>query len=88
MQKDIQAIFFDLGDTLIRTKIEILEKISAAIGALRKAPLTTTAYLTAFHNEWSKRRKSLDEALIRSVTSPEEEIEYWENFFNALLAEL
>lgn len=45
MQKDIQAIFFDLGNTLIRTKMEIVEKISAAIGNPRKAPLATTAYL-------------------------------------------
>lgn len=88
MLSDIQAVLLDLGDTLTRTKIEIVEKICAAIGTLRKTPLTTTAYLTAFHNEWSKRQKPLDEALIRSVTSPEDEIEYWENFFNALLANL
>lgn len=88
MLSDIQAVFLDLGDTLIRTKMEIVDKICTAIGNLRKKPLTTTAYLTVFHNEWSKRRKPLDEALIRSVTSPEDEIEYWKNFFNTLLADL
>jgi putative hydrolase of the HAD superfamily len=88
MSPNIQAVFFDLGDTLIRTRTDIVEKICIAVGEKRKKPMGHLEYLTAFYGEWIKRQKPLDKELIKSITDAEREIKYWNDFFESLLPSL
>lgn len=88
MLRDVQAVFFDLGDTLTRTRTDIVEKICIAVGEKRKKPMGHLEYQTAFHSEWNKRQKPLDKELFKSVTDAEGEIKYWNDFFESLLPSL
>jgi len=88
MSAKVQAVFIDLGDTLIRTKQEIVADICKVIGNNRNKPLEQFEYLTAFQSEWNKRQKPLDKELIKSVISPKDEVLYWNNFFVSLLTNL
>ena len=88
MFSDIQAIFFDLGDTLVRIKSEILQVICDAIGKARGNPLEVNEYMRVFQDEWNKRQKPLDKELIKGVVTHADEVGYWKNFFHSLLITL
>ena len=88
MSTKVQAVFFDLGDTLTRTRQEIVANICKVIGNNRNKPLEQIEYLTTFQSEWKKRQKPLDKELIKSVISPKDEVFYWNNFFVSLLTNL
>ncbi len=78
MSPKIQAVFFDLGDTLVRIKLEIVQKICIAIENIQKKTLSTNDYLIAFQSEWNKRQKPLDKELIKGVATSDEEIKVLE----------
>jgi putative hydrolase of the HAD superfamily len=88
MSSQIQAIFFDLGDTLVRIKLGILKAICETIGKFRERPLKPDEYLIACQNEWKNRKGPADRDLIRSVITHEAEVQYWKDFFQALLKTL
>jgi len=88
MFSNIQAIFFDLGDTLVRIRPEVLQTICNEIGQFRKKPLKPSEYMAAFQNEWNKRKTSSAKDLIREINSVEREIEYWRDYFDTLLIDL
>lgn len=81
----IDAIFFDLGDTLVRIKLKILQEICKKIAEIRGQPLEINEYMDAFLKEWSYRSKPLDKQIIKSVNTTEGEIQYWKGFFESLL---
>lgn len=88
MFSNIKAIFFDLGDTLVRIRLEILQNICEKIGTIREKPLEINEYMDAFLEEWSNRSKPLDRQLIKEVNTHDEELRYWNNFFVSLLPTL
>jgi len=85
---DVQAIFFDLGDTLVHIKPEILQTVCGKIGRSRGYPLKIDEYEIAFQKEWSKRRSPAYMHLIKGVSTHKKEIIYWESFFASLLTTL
>ena len=88
MYPHIQAVFFDLGDTLVRIKSEILQVICNTIGKTRGNPLAVNEYMRAFQDEWNKHQKPLDKELIKGVVTLDDEVGYWKNFFHSLLITL
>ncbi len=88
MFPDIQAIFFDLGDTLVCIKPRILQTICETLGRVRKEPLVINEYMIAFQTEWGNRKSPLDTHLIKDVDTHEEEVSYWQGFFQPMLKSL
>jgi putative hydrolase of the HAD superfamily len=84
----VQAIFFDLGDTLVRIKLRILQQICKRLEEIRGQPLEINEYMDAFLKEWGYRSKPLDKQVIKSVNTYEGEIHYWKGFFESLLPTL
>jgi FMN phosphatase YigB (HAD superfamily) len=85
---DTEVIFFDLGDTLVRTKLILLQNICEMIGRIRSHPLEVNEYMLAFQKEWSNRRNQNAENAIKDVITPAQEINYWQDFFRSLLRRL
>jgi len=81
MLSSIQVIFFDLGDTLVRIKLEILQEICRTIGEKRGRPLEIHNYMADFRAEWSNHE-------IKNVTTHAQELVYWRGFFYYLLKNL
>jgi HAD superfamily hydrolase (TIGR01509 family) len=81
MLSNIQVIFFDLGDTLVRIKLEILQEICRTIGRIRGQPLDIHEYMDAFRAQWSNRD-------IKAVTTHPQELVYWQGFFQDLFKSL
>jgi FMN phosphatase YigB (HAD superfamily) len=77
----IQVIFFDLGDTLVRIKLDILQEICQTIGKKRGRPLKIHEYMDAFRAEWSHHE-------IKNITTHSQELVYWKGFFYNLLKNL
>ena len=81
MLSSIQVIFFDLGDTLVRIKLEILQDICRTINKKRRPPLEIHEYMADFRAEWSHHE-------IKDVTTHAQELVYWRGFFYNLLKNL
>jgi HAD superfamily hydrolase (TIGR01509 family) len=77
----IQVIFFDLGDTLVRIKLEILQDICRTIGEKRGRPLEIHEYMADFRAEWSNHE-------IKNITTRAQELVYWRGFFYYLMKNL
>ena len=88
MNTDIQVLFFDLGDTLVYIRKEIIEKICNLIKTSTGTSVDFDTYMAAFAKEWKNRTKPLDNALIKEVSNEEDEKKYWEGFLEALLLSL
>jgi HAD superfamily hydrolase (TIGR01509 family) len=90
MAPKIEAVFFDLGDTLVHISFPTVMKICNKIGEIRERPLSTKTYRTAFANEWSNRSSLSDTESVKgtNANSEESERQYWKNFFESLLPAL
>jgi HAD superfamily hydrolase (TIGR01509 family) len=91
MESKIQAVFFDLGDTLVRISFVTLAKICIRITEDSGVPLSTKEYTRAFHDEWKNRSSSLETKLVKDIkkeVAEESERKYWRNFFESLLLSL
>jgi putative hydrolase of the HAD superfamily len=88
MNTDIQVLFFDLGDTLVYIKKEIIDKICNLIKTTTEKSVDFDTYMAAFAKEWKNRTKPLDNELIKEVANEEDEKKYWEGFLEALLLSL
>ena len=87
----IQAIFFDLGDTLVKISYATLAKICRKINADGGISLSINEYTKAFHDEWKKRSGSSETKLVKGIkkdVAEESECRYWQSFFTSLLPSL
>ena len=86
----IQAIFFDLGDTLVKTSSSINNEICRRIGEIRGRPLLVEEYTRASHEEWRRRSSSTATSKVKKIEFDAEEIErqYWRDYFGSLLSRL
>ncbi len=87
----IQAIFFDLGDTLVKISFATLAKICRKINADGGISLSMDEYTRAFHDEWKKRSSSSETKLVKGIkkdVAEESERRYWQSFFTSLLPSL
>lgn len=90
MMPFIQAVFFDLGDTLVCISPDTLEKICKYIGEIRENPLIIEDYRNSFLNEWNKPSRLSDTESVKGINanSDNSERQYWKNFFESLLPSL
>ena len=87
----IQAIFFDLGDTLVKISYATLAKICRKINADGGISLSMDEYTIAFHDEWKKKSGSSETKLVKGIRkdiAEESERRYWQSFFTSLLPSL
>lgn len=90
MASKIQAVFFDLGDTLVQISFVTLAKICKRISEVRGVPLNTDEYTRAFRNEWDNRSNPSETKLVKDIKTDADESErrYWRNFFKSLILSL
>jgi putative hydrolase of the HAD superfamily len=86
----VQAVFFDLGDTLVKIGSATENKICKRIGKARGAPLEVEEYTRAYHQEWRRRSSSAATSEVKNIgiDAEERERQYWENYFESLLPHL
>lgn len=86
----IQAVFFDLGDTLVKISSTIENEICKKIGEVRGTPLSVEEYTRASHEEWRRRSSSTATNAVKNIGFGAEEIErqYWMDYFKSLLPHL
>jgi putative hydrolase of the HAD superfamily len=90
MEPKIQAIFFDLGDTLVKISYVTLAKICKKINEDGGISLDPSKYTKAFHDELKKRSNSSETKSVKNIKTDAEESErrYWRIFFESLLPNL
>jgi hypothetical protein len=90
MTPKIEAIFFDLGDTIVHISFPTAMKICNKIGEFRKKPISVRTYRAAFAKEWSNRSSLSDTESVKKTgaNSEESERQYWKDFFESLLPSL
>ncbi len=91
MTPRIQAVFFDLGDTLVKISFATLAKICKRINNDGGISLRTDEYTRAFHDEWKNRSSSSETKLVKGIeknVAEESERRYWRSFFTSLLFSL
>jgi putative hydrolase of the HAD superfamily len=90
MAPKIEAVFFDLGDTLVKISYVTLAKICRKISDEEKISLSTDEYTRAFHDEWKNRSSLSETKLVKNIKTDAEERErrYWRTFFDSLLFSL
>lgn len=83
----IQAVFFDLGDTLVRISHSTENEICERIGKVRGTPLPIEEYTSICRDEWLRRSNSTATNSVKNITidAEERERQYWENYFESLL---
>jgi putative hydrolase of the HAD superfamily len=86
----IQAVFFDLGDTLVKIGSTIENEICKKICEVRGTPLSVEEYTRASHEEWRRRSSSTATSAVKNIGCGAEEIErqYWWDYFRSLLPRL
>jgi HAD superfamily hydrolase (TIGR01509 family) len=91
MASNIKAVFFDLGDTLVRISFVTLTKICKRISDIGGISLSTDKYTKAFHDEWKNRSSSSETKSVKGIetdVAEESERRYWRDFFENLLRSL
>jgi len=90
MMSTIQAVFFDLGDTLVHISPNTKAKICRKISAARGVQLNPDDYESVFHEEWKNRSDVSETVLVKDIrTDPSgSERLYWKGFFESLLPAL
>jgi putative hydrolase of the HAD superfamily len=83
----IQAVFFDLGDTLTKTSSSVENEICKRIGEARGTPLQVEEYTRICRDEWLRRSSSKATDSVKDIRVDAEgrERQYWENYFESLL---
>lgn len=84
----IQAVFFDLGDTLVKISDVTLTKICKRISGFRSTPLNTDEYTRVWINEWVKRSSPSETKLIKDIKTDASERLYWKYFVESLFPSL
>jgi len=86
----IQAVFFDLGDTLVKIDPATEDEVCKKIGEVRGAPLQVEEYTRACHQEWRRRSSSIATSAVKNIgfDAEERERQYWKNYFESLLPHL
>ncbi len=86
----IQAVFFDLGDTLVKISSATENEICKRIGEARGIPLRIEDYVRVAHEEWLRRSNPTAYNAVKNmgIYTEERERQYWENYFESLLPHL
>ncbi len=86
-QKQIQAILFDLDDTLVHITPVILTEICKRISEIKKTPVSVDDYTIVFLDVWNSRSNLKDAMRFKNIkhNAFESERQYWKNFFENLL---
>jgi len=86
----IQAVFFDLGDTIVKISPSTDDEICKKISEVRGIPLQIEEYTRACHQEWRRRSSSTATNAVKNIGFGAEEIErqYWRDYFKSLLLRL
>ena len=90
MKPKIQAVFFDLGDTLVHISFATLARICQKISDIRGVPLSSDDYTRVFKDEWANRSDQSQTSSVKDIKTRagEKERQYWQNFFESLLPSL
>jgi len=82
------VIFFDLGDTLVQIRKEIIDEICKYIVMLTGTRVDFETYMSFFIEEWGKRSNPDENRLINGVATSGAEKEYWTKFMSSFLRSL
>ena len=81
-------IFFDLGDTLVQIRREIIDDLCEYIATFTARKIDYETYMSVYIDEWGKRSTPHENRLINGVSTSEAEKDYWVKFMESFLISL